>query len=410
MKRALVLAAMTVLAACGGDDATEPGNDGGGVSDTLDATADVAMDAGDAAIDGVDDTDSDAGDVAVTDADPDAPPVPTVTLPSTDGRVPASLTREHACSVRVNADGARAWAPTLSSTGCYDLGEGTPQPVAAALPYLVRVPLWSDSADKARFLLLPPDGTMAWDDTRTFELPVGTVLIKEFRLDGVLVESRFVQLDTDGWQAATYRWRDDLSDADVVLTSQAITVGDTPWLLPGPDDCVLCHTAASGFVLGLRGDQLWLDADAFGLGPVNQVAAWHEAGLFDAPLPAELELWPLTPLDDPEATVGQRARSYLDANCANCHQPGGAPHAELDLRITTALDATRAVGVYPLSGDLGLGRDARNIAPGDPDHSVLALRMADRREFAMPQLGTYAVDEQAVAVVREWIAGLDSTE
>ncbi len=403
MSRAPWLAVALALVACGGDDATDPG-------------ADVGGDAADTALDGGDPGDTDAGDTFDADtttdvaADDVAPDADAVTLPSTDGRVPAALDREHACSVRVDGDGERSWVATVLESGCYAVTDQGPVPVAAALPYTVRVPLWSDGAAKARYLLLPPGGTMGWSTTRPLELPVGTVLLKEFRLDGALIESRFVQRDADGWVAATYRWRDDLSDADVVLATDAVSVGDTPWLLPGPDDCVLCHTRASGFVLGLRGDQLFVDADAFGLGDVNQVAAWNAAGLFDPPLDDELELWPLAPLHDDDATLDERARSYLDANCANCHQPGGAPHAELDLRITTPLDDMRAVGVYPLAGDMGLGRDARNITPGDPDHSILALRMADRGEFAMPQLGTYAVDDDAVATIRAWIEQLEPAQ
>lgn len=333
-----------------------------------------------------------------------------VALPNVADAVPDAFPLGHACWPRTGPSGSAEWAPTLRETGCYRFDGDVPEIAAGAIPYTVRVPLWSDLATKGRYLLLPDGATMTWSATEAFGFPEGTVIVKEFLLDGRLVESRFVLLEGERWQAVTYRWNDALTDASVVIDGETITVGDQTWLLPGEADCVLCHTRVSGFVLGLRGDQLFTEFPVFGGEPVNQVAAYDAMGWFDTPLPAELPLEPLAPLDDPDASLEHRARSYLDSNCASCHQPGGAPHSDIDLRITTPLSETDACDVYPLSGDLGLRAAARIVTPGDPANSVLSLRMDRRDDDAMPQLATFVVHDEAVDVVEAWIASLEGCD
>lgn len=333
-----------------------------------------------------------------------------VTLPNVAEALPEAYPLGHTCWPRLGDGPDAEWAPTLAETGCYDFSGAVPEIVAGAIPYTVRVPLWSDLATKGRYLLLPEGATMSWSETEAFGFPAGTVIVKEFLLDGQLLESRFVLLEGERWQAVTYRWNDTLTDASVVLDGETITVGDATWYLPGEEDCVLCHTRVSGFVLGLRGDQLFTSFPVFGGEAVNQVAAYDAMGWFDAPLPDPLPLVPLAALDDPDASLEHRARSYLDSNCASCHQPGGAPHSDIDLRITTPLADTDACDVYPLSGDLGLRAAARIITPGDPASSVLSLRMDRRDDDAMPQLSTFLVHDEAVDVVEAWIASLEGCD
>lgn len=431
-KRAALAAALAcALAACGDDEAPtdEPGADAqadaaadadagdgedGGEDTAEDAASDGTTDGGDTSSDAGADTSADTGADTTADTSDDtsddasAPP-PTVTMPSAEGLVPASIVREHACSVRYLPDGAddTAWLPTLADSGCYAISDDAAVPVDAALEYFVRVPLWADYAGKGRYLYLPPEGTLTWSATTSFGFPEGTVILKEFWIDNTLIESRFLELDEGTWVAATYEWNEDHTDATLVEVGKELTVGDDQWFLPSPDDCMLCHTRSADFVLGLRGDQMFTAVDMFGLGEVNQMAAYDALGLFDEPLPEEIELLPLAPLDDPDASLDHRVRSYFASNCANCHQPGGAPHADIDLRITTDLADSRACDVYPLEGDFGLRGDARIIAPGEPDNSVLLLRMATREDGKMPQLGTFVAHDAAVDEVRAWIASMD---
>jgi mono/diheme cytochrome c family protein len=107
---------------------------------------------------------------------------------------------------------------------------------------------------------------------------------------------------------------------------------------------------------------------------------------------------------DPEGSgpLEGRARSYLHANCAFCHQPGGNGRSGTDLRFGTPLSRTRVCNAAPERGDLGVA-DARLLFPGDPARSVLSLRMHARDQNGMPPFASLTVDEQGTNVVDAFI-------
>jgi hypothetical protein len=102
-----------------------------------------------------------------------------------------------------------------------------------------------------------------------------------------------------------------------------------------------------------------------------------------------------------------RAKSYLHANCAHCHVEAGGGNAQMELEFTTATDKMRLVDVPPVHQRFGIN-DARLVAPGHPQRSVLLHRVSQRgpNSGGMPQVGTNLVDEAAVQMLREWISGL----
>jgi len=108
---------------------------------------------------------------------------------------------------------------------------------------------------------------------------------------------------------------------------------------------------------------------------------------------------------DPKNDLTLRARSYLHSNCAQCHVEAGGGNAQIDLEFTTALDKTKILDVKPQHHTFNLP-DARLIAPGHPERSVLLHRMSHRREGYMPPLATSMVDREAVEMLREWIRQL----
>ncbi|MCU7811957.1 MAG: hypothetical protein KZQ77_12090, partial [Candidatus Thiodiazotropha sp. (ex Notomyrtea botanica)] len=105
----------------------------------------------------------------------------------------------------------------------------------------------------------------------------------------------------------------------------------------------------------------------------------------------------------------RRARSYLHSNCANCHQPGGPGGGNLDLRMSASLTATGLCNQAPLTGNLGLITPVL-LKPGDPDSSILVLRMESLGNVRMPPLGSAEIDNQALAVVRSWITDLNGCD
>jgi len=141
---------------------------------------------------------------------------------------------------------------------------------------------------------------------------------------------------------------------------------------------------------------------------MHQIEALKRAGALTG-APADAEALPaFADLDDEAATEEERVRAYLHANCAHCHQPDTSTTTPLDLRIETALADASACGLTPEKGDVGI-TDPEIIAPGDPDRSVLLVRMEslDSNE-RMPNVGSNVVHNEAVSLVRSWILDLES--
>ena len=185
---------------------------------------------------------------------------------------------------------------------------------------------------------------------------------------------------------------------------------------------------ASGFALGLNTAQMNRPHD-YGDGNVdNQLRTLDHIGLFSKPLvshykPKKGEVGPdggpakkpkvfedlkLPKLADPyddEEPAEARARSYMASNCAHCHRRWGGGNAQFQLQAELPLDATGIVGVPPSHGDLGI-KDAKLIAPGKPDGSMILQRMTRLDKLRMPRLASSVVDEAAVKMMREWIEGM----
>jgi hypothetical protein len=109
---------------------------------------------------------------------------------------------------------------------------------------------------------------------------------------------------------------------------------------------------------------------------------------------------------DTSAPLGNRARAWLHTNCSQCHRPNGPTPSTMDLRYTTALSSTNACNAQPQSGDLGLGVNARLIAPGSATNSIVVNRANRRDANAMPPLGSTKVDTAGVALLTSWINSL----
>jgi len=298
--------------------------------------------------------------------------------------------------------------PTLlSQTGCVASGNAT-QPAAGLVPYGVNAPFWSDGADKQRWLAVPNGTSITPQTPGRWTPPNGTVLVKNFKLNNLLIETRLLMRHPDGvWAGYTYEWNAAQTDATRVVGGKSKLIGTQTWLYPSESDCLQCHTQVAGRTLGLETAQLNGNITYATTGrTANQITTLNSIGLLSPTLAGTPATWPA--YVDPHGTAGtveQRARAFLHANCSQCHQPNGPTPVALDLRYTTALAQTGTCNATPTSGDLGI-TNAKVISPGAPDSSVLLSRINRRDSFAMPPLGSTLVDTQSVAVVRQWIQGL----
>jgi uncharacterized repeat protein (TIGR03806 family) len=279
-------------------------------------------------------------------------------------------------------------------------------PASAMIPYAVISPLWSDAAEKDRYFALPDNTKIELTTEGDFLFPVGSVLMKHFKLNGRFIETRLFAHGELGWQGFSYEWRDDQTDAILLNDAKEKLVEGVQWQYPSRGQCLTCHTQVANFSLGLETAQL-NSALHYSSTNINaqQLATLTHIGLFASAITENQKAQKLFSLDDANATLEQRARSYLHSNCSNCHSPNGPTPVTLDLRYSTALSATQACNAQPAAGDLGIN-NARILAPGEPERSVLLARMKVRDVNQMPPLASHLVDQAAVDVIAAWIGGL----
>jgi uncharacterized repeat protein (TIGR03806 family) len=293
-------------------------------------------------------------------------------------------------------------------------------PAAGIVPYGVNSPFWSDGASKKRWIATPGNERIAFSSTGNFSFPAGTVFIKNFELtvnetSGATrrLETRFIVRDSKGGvYGITYKWRPDGSDADLVSAPVTENIQVTTargertqtWYYPGPLDCLTCHNQNSGGVLGVNARQL-NGPFTYATGVTdNQLRTWNHIGLINAQDEVSLTNTPrLVAVEDTHYSLEYRVRSYLDANCAYCHQPNGPP-AYFDARFSTPLAAQRLID-GPLANSLN-DADMRVVSPGDLSKSVLYARINRVGALQMPPLARNLVNTNAVNTVGEWIKSL----
>jgi uncharacterized repeat protein (TIGR03806 family) len=298
--------------------------------------------------------------------------------------------------------------PTLlSDTGCV-VAANPSAPASGLVPYDVAAAFWSDGAAKERWLGIPNGTSIAVGGDGDFTFPNGTVLMKHFRLNGTLVETRLFMRHPDGdWAGYSYEWNGQQTNATLVQGGKTVAVGGQNWIFPSGNDCLTCHTSVAGFALGLESAQLNHDFVYASMGrTANELRTLDNISMFATPLgdPAAQPSMP-SPADA-GASLGTRARAYLHTNCAHCHRSGGPTAGSLDLRYSLLLSSTAACDAPPTAGDLGLGASARIIAPGNPDASVLLARMNRRDANQMPPLASNVIDTAGVTLIRDWVASL----
>jgi mono/diheme cytochrome c family protein len=227
------------------------------------------------------------------------------------------------------------------------------------------------------------------------------------------IETRFIVKTATGSYGLTYRWNDAQTDASLVPeegADQNFTVIENgvartqTWRFPSRAECITCHTPAGGHALSFNTRQLNRD-HAFPGGTANTIAALAQAGYFgntNPPAPATLPV--LAATDDATVTLEHRARSYLDVNCAQCHQPGGTALGSWDARASIPLSLANLVN-GPLVDDGGVSAN-RVIFPGDPAHSRIVQRMSVRGTGQMPPIGSNERDLAGEALLTQWIVAL----
>ena len=358
----------------------------------------------------------------------------------------------------------------LSQSGLFRSVKGhVPEP--ALIPYTVNAALWSDGAYKERYIALPGDDSqIEVTASGGWNFPDRAVLVKSFALESEegnrrsrrWVETRFLTKQDGEWVGYSYQWNQAQTEATLVEASGADRefvirvpksaqspdgVRKQKWHYPSRAECMVCHSRAANFVLGLTTLQMNREHD-YGKARDNQLRVLEHLGMLrlnwrqkiEDDLRAEarsrgmkegeMEDYVRKSSDnsgqrqpvvssllaaapdkvprlvnpyDPKQQLDRRARAYLHANCAQCHVAAGGGNSQIDLEFTTASEKTRLFDVRPVHDTYGLP-DARLVAPGSPERSVLLHRLSHRDRGHMPPLATSIVDRDAVSLIKDWIA------
>jgi glucose/arabinose dehydrogenase/mono/diheme cytochrome c family protein len=320
----------------------------------------------------------------------------------------------------VRAPSGSPFPATLGDTGAF-ADAATLTPAAGVVEYDVNVPFWSDNADKRRWFSVPNTNlTIGFQPEANWSFPTGTVWVKHFELElttGVpesrkRLETRLLVKNTGGVYGVTYRWRDSATNAHLVPQEgldESFVVSDPGgilrtqvWHYPSQQECQVCHTPAGGFALGFNTAQLNRDFTYAPSGvTTNQMAALSRAGYFSAPVSGIHTLRALAPGDDATVSLEYRVRSYLAANCVQCHQPGGAPQSLWDARITTPTPQAGIVNGALV--DNGGNANASVVTPGSLVDSMLLTRISTLGLGRMPPLASTVLDGDAIRLISAWI-------
>lgn len=296
----------------------------------------------------------------------------------------------------------------LSETGAFANLEAL-RMIDSALPFEVNSPLWSDGATKQRWVdFSRAAGRIEALTNGLWRYPAGAVWIKHFELEmtnGVPASRRrletrlLVKTETDVY-GVTYRWGDSRTEAmlvppegldETLLINDGGVVRPQVWRYPSAEDCRTCHNGHGGYILGFNAQQL---------NRTNQIEFFASRNFFESPMDPH-QLPKLAPLDDPHAPLQHRARSYLESNCVQCHQPGGRSLTDWDARHRTPLDAAHLLGSTPVF----FPPPMKVVDPRRPLNSLLLNKVSNRTPgFQMPPLATAVVDRQFTNVLAQWIA------
>jgi regulation of enolase protein 1 (concanavalin A-like superfamily) len=322
----------------------------------------------------------------------------------------------------------------LSGTGAYT---NTPSrtPANGFIPYAPNAPMWKDNASSTWFMAVPYNGSPITSDeqiqfqpTNSWNFPAGTVFVKNFDLvvnetnssvPARRLETQLLVRDSNGVvYGVTYKWRADNSDADLLASSLSEDIVVTnvsgvrtqTWTYPSPSDCLSCHTPAANYVLGVNARQLngnfTYPATAV---TDNQLRTLNRLGMLN---PAVNETTisnysRLSAITNLTASLQERVRSYLDANCQQCHQPGG-DGPTWDARYDTPL-AQQHITNYPALFPLGISDNACVVKSKDIWRSVLLARInTTDQSIQMPDFRNL-IDTNAVQVLTDWINSLPGT-
>jgi len=282
------------------------------------------------------------------------------------------------------------------------------QPNDRVTPYTLNTPLFTDYAEKYRFIYVPEGQQAKAEGDGLLDFPVGSALIKSFgyEIDGKprLLETRVLLHRADGWLALPYVWNEEQTEAKLKVAGARIPVTftdpsgrerSTSYAVPNKNQCKECHALSEAVTpIGPKARNLTHD---------GQLAEFARLGLINRTPKVEyrVPVWGET-----SASLNDRARGYLDVNCAHCHSVNGsASNSGLFLTYEEKMPVRFGINKRPVAAGRGSGTHDFDIAPGDPDGSIMIYRLNSLDPgISMPEVGRSIVHDEGVALLSQWIA------
>jgi len=311
----------------------------------------------------------------------------------------------------------------------YHFFEGTLSdlnPIGQLIPYDLSTPLFSDYASKLRLLYVPKGSMIPYDESGALDFPPGSVLIKNFYYpldkrdpapNRMIVETRLLMRNDDGWDAEVYVWNEEQTEAfrkptgdikEVEWIDQNGKRRKVKYIIPTKNDCKTCHFSYKELLpLGPKIRNLnkiyhYKDGDA------NQLERWQQAGILTG-RPTLSEMPKVAVWDDPSTgSIGERARIYLDVNCAHCHNSGGAAnYSGLFLSLDEQDPLHLGMCKTPVAPGPGSGGFRFDIVPCKPEQSIMIFRLESvKPQERMPELGRTLIHKEGVELIKQWIKTL----
>lgn len=328
--------------------------------------------------------------------------------------------------VTVNLSGD--FFPKLSQYNFFKGRMADLDPNDRVLPYDLNTPLFSDYAHKARFVWMPEGTSATYDDTLSFEFPIGAVLIKnfyyphDFRDEAKgrrIMETRLLIKREKGWTALPYIWDKGQTEATLEVAGGREDISwihddgaerSVNYVIPNMNQCKGCHESSKQLVpIGPKAKHLNRQF-SYADGPMNQLEKWAAMGYLGGAPASEaaprLAVWN----DATTGTLEDRARAWLDINCAHCHSAHGPANTSgFHLNVEEGDCLARGILKTNVAAGRGSGNLLYDILPGKPDSSILVFRMESTDPgIMMPELGRKLVHDEGLALVREWIAEMDT--
>jgi len=290
-------------------------------------------------------------------------------------------------------------------------------PIEDVHPYSLKSALFSDETDKLRFVYVPKGKKIGYVRNKVFIFPVGSVLIKTFAylnkngpMAAELLETRLLINTNDGWEAISYVWNEDQTDAKRAIAGATIPtkfinssgeIINIRYRAPNQNQCKECHQLKKVMTpIGPKARNM-NKLVQYKTGEMNQLVYWAALGWINENLGSDS----ISNYADVNAVLEDRARAYLDINCGHCHIPGGSADTT-GLYLNYTERGKEQIGIYkkPVAAGRASGNLKYSIVPGHPNDSILLYRMKSLDPgIMMPESGRALSDETGIKLISDWI-------